>query len=368
MIDVGHSSGITLVTVNYNSSKYIDDLVDSVKNSLDKCGSCFTLEIIIVDNASDYDDYHRLIEVINKYSCNYDISIRVIRNRKNYGYAGGVNIGVKVASYDTLIISNPDIIFREDFLQKLSKLSIIHKPGYIIVPKILLRRTARVNSKGLRIHAAGYGLLRGLNKRDMEDDEKAEYVLSPHGALFISSKKTLLGLGPFDTSFYSFLEDLDLGLRAYLHGYKVIYIPYLVVYHDWGVSWGLKLSSVKYYLSERNRLIILTRDLQGRFIVASLPFIFISELISFIYAVRARYPYLKALIYADLLKSLPKILKEKKKLRKQDYQKLLSILVKESTWRFEHVIFEDKYVLVVNKLYRDLSRITRFIWPWRDRP
>ncbi|MEM0369014.1 MAG: glycosyltransferase family 2 protein [Desulfurococcaceae archaeon] len=363
---VNHPRGVTLVTVNYNSSGYINSLIDSVKNSLDKCGSCFTLEIIIVDNASDYDDYHSLLEIINKHNCDHDISIRVIRNRRNYGYAGGVNIGVKTASYDTVIVSNPDIILREDFFQKLSRLSILHRSDYLIVPKILLKQSTRVNSKGLFIHAAGYGLLRGLYEQDKKNHDKVDYVLSPHGALFISSRETLQKLGPFDTSLYSFLEDLDLGLRAYLHGYRVIYIPYLVAYHDWGVSWGLKLSSVKYYLSERNRLIILTRDLQGRFVIASLPFILVSELISFVYSVKAHYPYLKALVYADLLKSLPKIIKEKKKLKSLDYRRLLSILVKESTWRFNHVIFEDRYTLVVNKLYRDLSYLTRFIWPWRD--
>lgn len=364
-----YSNGITLVTVNYNSSKYIDDLIHSIKNGLEKCGSCFILEIIIVDNASNSDDYHQLVKLIDKHSCNRNLSIRVIRNKKNYGYAGGVNIGVRAASHDIIIVSNPDITFREDFFQRFSRLFrllALPKSGYIIVPRILLKQARRVNSKGLRIHAAGYGLLRGLYGQEGGEHEKVEHVLSPHGALFISSRKILQDLGPFDISLCSFLEDLDLGIRAYLHGYQVVYVPYLVAYHDWGVSWGLKLSNIKYYLCERNRLILSIRELPGRFIVASLSFILLSELISLTYAVKAHYPHLKALVYADILKNLPKLLRERRMFRTKNYEMLTSILAKESTWRFEHTIFSGNDMLIVNTLYQGLSRITRFIWPWGD--
>lgn len=362
---------ITLVVVNYNSSHYVDNLLRSVKNGLDKCNHCFTIEVIIVDNASNYNDYSQLMEIVSKYSRYEDISIRVIRNKKNYGYAGGVNIGVKIASHDFVIISNPDIVFREDFFQKLRELLVHRDSGNlltqcIIAPKILLKQNCKVNSKGLYIHAAGYGLLRGLYECEEQGYEKVDYILSPHGALFISSKKILEHLGPFDLFLYSFLEDLDLGIRAYLYGYKVMYVPYLVAYHDWGVSWGLKLSSVKYYLTERNRLIIITRELPERFIVASLPFILISELVSLIYAIKARYPHLKAMVYSDVLKNLSRILSERRRLKTGNFERLASILAKESTWRFKHIIFENRDVLLVNRLYQSLSYLTRFIWPWRD--
>ncbi|MEM3886343.1 MAG: glycosyltransferase [Candidatus Methanomethylicia archaeon] len=359
-----YASGITLVTVNYNSSKYVSKLLNSIENSLIKFTYPLFLEIIIVDNASNPNDYQQLIEITNNYSHNRKISIKIIRNKRNYGYSGGINLGVKVASHDIVIISNPDITFREDFFQRLSMLPTLFNSNYIIAPKILFKQTLRVNSKGLRIHAAGYGLLRGLHEQENEENEENELILSPHGALFISSKKILQELGPFDTFLHSFLEDLDLGIRAYLRGYRVVYIPYLVAFHEYGISWGVNLSSTKYYLSERNRLIILLRELPERFIAASLPFMLLSELISFVYAVNSRYLHLKAIIYADLLKNLFKILNEREKMKNKDYKLLLSILAKDSTWRFEHLIFENKNVLVVNRLYRGLKYITKLIWPW----
>jgi len=357
---------ISFIIVNHNASDQIGELLESIKASIEYCRSCVNIEVIIVDNASCYDEYLKLNQFAKSYSKSQypNIKVRVFSLSRNYGYSGGVNIGVRLASGDMVVVSNPDIVVEKDFFANLLKTyKFMDKRVFekcIIAPKILIGRTNKINSTGMILHIAGYGLLADLNKKsDQRLCNKAKLVLAPHGALFIAYKKTLLELGPFDPYYFAFLEDLDLGLRAYAKGYYVAYVPILVVRHFWGLTWGRALSKIKYYYAERNRLLTLLKNMPRRYVPAFLPYILVSELVSLAYATINKYPSLKIRIYADVLRSLKYI----RKLRALQLSNAVPGYVYYSskfiTIEFTHLIFPGKYTQMLNKLYKLLNKIFR---------
>ena len=88
---------ISVVTVNYNGMKYLDQLINSIKSQ-----SLAPLEIIVVDNASTDGSE----EFIKK---NYP-EVRLIKSDVNLGFAGGNNLGVKNSNGDFIALINNDTI------------------------------------------------------------------------------------------------------------------------------------------------------------------------------------------------------------------------------------------------------------------
>jgi len=354
---------ISFIVVNYNNSDQIRDLLESIKASIEYCGGCVKVEVIIVDNASRYDDYLKLNQLEKSYSKSQysSIKVRVFRLSRNYGYSGGVNIGIKLASSDVVIVSNPDIVVEKDFFANLLKIYRFTERVFekcIIAPKILIDKTNKINSTGMVLHVAGYGLLVNLNKEsDQKSCNKAKPVLAPHGALFIARKKVLSELGPFDPYYFAFFEDLDLGLRAYAKGYYVVYIPILIVRHFWGLTWGRELLKIKYYYVERNRLLTLLKNMPRRYISIFLPYVLISELISLAYAVVNRYPSMKIKIYADVLRSLEYIKRSRASILSNAVPEYTYYLLRFTTIEFMHLIFPSKYMQMLNKLYKLINKM-----------
>ena len=360
----------SIVTVCYNSSHWVYEFIKSVINAIKVCDSCFSAEIVIIDNHSNYSEFLKLKSIEESINNQDNVTVRVYRLNKNYGYSGAVNIGVRLAKGDIVAVSNPDIILEKDFFKKLYNIYEYLNKEFarrtILVPKVLFWNRCLINSTGLTMHIAGYGVLYDLGKKCYnKESSRVKLVLAPHGAFFIAYRDTLIELGPFDPLYFSFLEDLDLGLRAYARGYYVLYIPVLTVRHHWGSIWGRKLSKTKYYYTERNRLLTLLKDIPLESLSLLFPNILVSEAISLAYAVFNGYFSAKMRIYSDLLKNLDNILKQRRKLIEKEYHirlRVYHLLFNFLTTEFTHTVFDLKHVYILNKLYNLTARLTGIVY------
>ena len=96
------------------------------------------------------------------------------------------------------------------------------------------------------------------------------------GAAFVIRKDVFEALGGFDEMFFLYMEDTDLSWRAHLAGYKCVYVPSSVVYHDYTLRFGPK----KTFYQERNRYLILLKGLQWRTLLVLLPALFLAEVVT----------------------------------------------------------------------------------------
>ena len=107
---------ISFITINYNSSKYTIELINSIIEQTKD----LLYEIIVVDNASINDDLEKL-----KYFLKDKKDVRLIENRINSGFASGNMLGVNQASgkfyffinNDCILLNNSTKILK-DFLEK----------------------------------------------------------------------------------------------------------------------------------------------------------------------------------------------------------------------------------------------------------
>jgi len=69
------------------------------------------------------------------------------------------------------------------------------------------------------------------------------------------TKDSFLDLGGFDKKFFASFEDVDLGWRAWIWGYKIVLVPNSVVYHTGGQTVKDQFSTVRFH-GVKNSLII----------------------------------------------------------------------------------------------------------------
>lgn len=355
---------ISVVTVTHNDSVWVARLIESLGASLRECSDCFDdAEVVIVDNASLPEEIERLEDVASRHSRG-SLRVRLVGLSKNYGYSGGVNAGVRLSKGDIVAVSNPDIRVGEGFAREVARIyaglrdEVVGRA--IIAPKILLGDTDIINSTGMSMHVAGYGLLNHLGDDSSSADE-AVPVLAPHGAFFLAMRDILLDLGPFDLTYFAFLEDLDLGLRAWLRGYLVLYAPTVMVRHYWGMTWGRGLSETKYYHAEKNRLATLIKDVPTDVLTTMIPSITLSEAISLAYSVIAGYPNKKAEIYAYILRKVSALLGRRE--ARGQAEALKSVLLATLTHEFRHTEFPTPLARAVNGLYALTARLVSALKP-----
>ncbi|MDH3277301.1 MAG: glycosyltransferase family 2 protein [Nitrosopumilus sp.] len=205
---------ISIIIINYSEKKLLSECLQSVKKT-----NYENYEIIVVDNKSD--DYS--VEFLNK---EYP-DIKVIKLSKNCGFAIPNNLAAKTAKGKYLVFLNNDTIVKPTWLEELLKC--LEKDDRIkIAQSLLLKPDSSVDSSGDFIDHYG----RAYSKHDIP--KKPRNILSAKAACMIIEKEFFLDLGGFDESYFATFEDVELGWRCWLYGFKVILVPSSIVIHKGG--------------------------------------------------------------------------------------------------------------------------------------
>lgn len=238
-----------------------------------------TPEVIVVDNAPG-DGTAAWLTV-------HYPQLTIITNPVNNGYAGGVNLGLEHATGDAVLVLNPDTELASGALGILHETLTAH-PDALITPK-LLNPDGTVNACGLVMHYTGITTCRGLGE-PAANYQGLHPVPLISGAAFMARRELLLALGGFDDSYFMYLEDADLSLRARLCGYELLCAADAVITHHY----TLGMNPQKFYYLERNRLLTLFKNYQAHTLKRILPPLLLTELATWAYALLRGPRYLAA--------------------------------------------------------------------------
>ncbi len=224
---------IVIVTVTYNSQRYLKNLLISLK----KQGEI--LSIIFVDNNS-LDGTKKIIKQEQKKGDN----IYLIENKRNEGFAKATNTGIKYGlknlKADYFFLLNPDTVIEENLFKELifwdKKLS-----NSVLCPKILIKKNKKIWWEGTKIFKIK-DLLTNLKlsnsihiNKEKEDSEVKKFPYETEaitGCAVFFRKSIIEKIGYLDEKFFMYGEDLDYSLRLRKKGYKIFVIPNAIVYHD----------------------------------------------------------------------------------------------------------------------------------------
>ena len=249
----------SIITVNYNGERFLVNFLNSlVSQTFKKFKLCF------VDNGS----IDNSIKVVNDYKDLIDIEI--IELDKNYGFARANNIGIDKIMNDKsefIITLNNDIELERDCLEKLNLRIEELKTDYDVFQILMINFFDRniIDAAGIKFSKHYFTKQIGY-KQDIKTINELDLDISGVCAgAAVYSKKSLLAVkeeqtGYFDSRFFAYYEDVDLGLRLLKRGFKSALIKEAIVFHVHSGT-GNQESSFKSYYISRNLCFYLRKNL-----------------------------------------------------------------------------------------------------------
>lgn len=212
--------------------------------------------------------------------------INILLNGANLGFAKAHNLAIESHDFDYYMPLNPDIILESDFVTEMVKaIESDYLVGSVNGKLFFLNsrgeKTDYLYSAGHEFDRARRASNRGYKQRDSVKFANACFIFGANGAAPLYKREffdaTKIAGGYFDNDFFMYGEDLDLGWRGILFGFKCLYAPKAVAYHYGFGSNGLKNKSIQYQY-ERNRFICVYKNDLAHFFWADLPILLFHEL------------------------------------------------------------------------------------------
>lgn len=241
----------SIITVNYNQPLVTIDFLKSVEANT----KADEVEVILVDNGCDED--HRLL-----FEATYPKLI-YIKSGKNLGFAGGNNLGIKIAQGEFLLFLNNDTEITLNLVDVLTDELETNPEIGLISPLIVYFDDPQV------IQYAGFTPMNYLTCRNkgignMEKNvgqysSQSRETGYCHGAAMMCRKDFLDSVGLMEELYFLYYEELDWCEKFKRAGKKIWFTGKCVVFHKESISVG-KESAIKTYFMTRNRMLFIRRN------------------------------------------------------------------------------------------------------------
>lgn len=262
----------TVVIPNYNGMAYLQECLNSLSQQ------AYSFDTIVVDNGSQDGSGSFIKENFPE--------VVLISLPENLGFCRAVNIGIKASKTPYVLLLNNDVKVKEDFVKNLEHALEKRKDYFSMGAKMLsMKEPDRIDDAGDFYCALGWAFARGKGKEEKRY-QKPGQVFAACGGAAIYRKEILEEIGYFDENHFAYLEDVDIGYRAKIYGYKNGFCPQAVVYHAGSGFSGSRYNEFKVTLSSRNSMYVIGKNMPFFQILLNSPFLLAGILIKWIFFTR----------------------------------------------------------------------------------
>jgi GT2 family glycosyltransferase len=241
---------VSIVIVNYFSAPFLRRCLEAV------AAQTFAPKNVIVVNNGDESG---ALDFVQAQYPGYQVI-----DQPNIGFAAGNNFAVReLTDCEWVALLNPDAFPEPDWLESLVRCAVEHPGAAMFSSQMLQDGDPRLlDGAGDCYHVSG---LAWRGRHGKRDDRPAPYkeVFSPCGAAALFRRSALLEVGGFDENYFCYFEDVDLGFRLRLQGFRCIHAHGAVVKHVGSVSSGGAQSDFALYHGHRNLVWTFVKNMPG---------------------------------------------------------------------------------------------------------
>lgn len=250
---------VTVIICNWNGGDYVIRCLTALE------AQTYTdFRVVVVDNASTDGSAQRIEHAFP--------AVELVHAGGNLGFARANNIGFeRAAGSEWVALLNPDAFAQPAWLEQLVAASLRH-PECASIGSRLLRADDPTTLDGIGdvYHLSGLHWREGHGVPESEWARSAKEIFSPCAAAALYRLSAVREAGGFDEDYFCYAEDVDLGFRLRLLGYRSWYEPKSVAHHVGSATTG-KVSDFTMYHGYRNALWTFVKDMPGALLWLTMP-------------------------------------------------------------------------------------------------
>ena len=218
---------VAVILINYNKSEYTIKCVNSLLES-----DYQDYIVIVVDNSSSEEESQKL-KLLN------DKRVLIYENDNKYGYVGGVNYGLSVASTlkpEYYLIMNNDTIIDKNAIRVLVKTALKYDNRCIVSGKVYnmdepdtLQYIGQWCRSHINLDYPPY--VKGSREKDVGQYDREMEMGMLDDIFWLLPNIVFQDVGYYSTYFFMYGEQNDYALRAVQKGFKLIYTPNAKLWH-----------------------------------------------------------------------------------------------------------------------------------------
>jgi GT2 family glycosyltransferase len=248
---------VSIIIPNWNGRHFLGNCLDSLRTQTYQ-----DLEIILVDNGSTDGS----VEFVKTFFP----EVQILTLRCNKGFAAAANEGIWAAKNELIALLNNDAIADDHWIEEVVKG--IHSSSAIgfCASKILrLPHRRQIDTAGDSYTRFGVARKRGWNG-GTDEFLKPELVFGACAGAALYRRSMLEEIEFLDEDFFCLYEDVDLSFRAQLTGFKCLYVPTAIVYHQGGGTTG-SFPHFNFYYGQRNMEWVFLKNMPLSLLIKYLP-------------------------------------------------------------------------------------------------
>lgn len=236
---------VSVIVINWNGKRYLPTCLEALRAQ-----TYPRLEVLVADNAST-DGSQALVQAQYPW-------VRLVALPENRGFTGGNNAGIAASTGAIVILLNNDTEVAPDWVAEVAAAFERHPEAGLVASKMLLfDRRDTFHTAGDLYRVDGLPGNRGVWQQDKGQYDREEYVFGACGGSLAVRRTVLDTIGALDDDFFFSAEDVDFAWRAQLAGFRCVYAPRAVVYHQLAATGGDITAS---YYNGRNFIYVLAKD------------------------------------------------------------------------------------------------------------
>jgi GT2 family glycosyltransferase len=261
---------ISIIVLNWNGKRFLPRCLEAIASQTFQ-----DFEVLLLDNASTDGSAEGTETRWPGY--------RVVRFEQNLGFSAANNRGAEQAQGEWLAFLNNDAFAEPNWLAAMVR-AIQANPQYAFFSSLLTYadQPGWVQSSGDILNFSGFAWPRDNHLPLTEAHQEPGEVFSPCAAAAVYRRDVFIQAGGFDEAFFSHLEDVDLGFRLRLAGYRCLFVPGAVVHHIGSASYGPETDQTVYQV-QRNVVWAFLTDMPGMLLWKYLPLHILANLVFLVY-------------------------------------------------------------------------------------